>query len=179
MSEETFRRQGAPSSARKEVASLAVIELLANGAGCHVSDPRLDYNCVDTTLVSDEPHRYALPRFDIQAKASSSKSKVRRLKNGDYSFQLEADDYAVLRQPRITPVKFVLMILPRGVDVPRLKSRGGRWSMDGIMLWSDPRDWAPLRPGQKSGTVRLRVEDEFSEEYIRSELKKLGDGGAA
>ncbi|MFF2813446.1 DUF4365 domain-containing protein [Streptomyces sp. NPDC058000] len=156
MGEETYRRRGAPSSARKEVASLAVIELLANGAGCYLSDPRLDYNCVDTTVVSSEPHRYALPRFDLQAKASSSELKVRRLKDGDYSFQLEADDYNELRRLRIIPVKFVLMILPAGVDVPRLKSQGEGWSMDGIMLWSDPRDWPSLRLGQKSGTVRLR-----------------------
>ncbi|MFE7301820.1 hypothetical protein [Streptomyces sp. NPDC057579] len=121
MGEETYRRRGAPSSARKEVASLAVIELLANGAGCYLSDPRLDYNCVDTTVVSSEPHRYALPRSDLQAKASSSELKVRRLKDGDYSFQLEADDYNELRRLRIIPVKFVLMILPAGVDVPSIQ----------------------------------------------------------
>ncbi|MFD9303761.1 DUF4365 domain-containing protein [Streptomyces sp. NPDC060048] len=179
MGEEPIRHTGAPASARKEVASKAVLELIVNDAGCHLSDPRLDYNCVDTTVVSDEPHRYALPRFDVQLKASSSEHRVRRLADGDFSMQLDARSHWELRRDRMTPVKFILLLLPTGVEVPRLIRVGDRYTLDGIMLLSDPRTWDPLEPDQKSGTVRFRLEDEFTEEYVRSEMKRIGDGGRA
>ncbi|MFE7092957.1 DUF4365 domain-containing protein [Streptomyces erythrochromogenes] len=177
MGEETIRRTGAPSSSQKEVASRAVLELIVNAAGCFLSDPRIDYNCVDATVVSAEPHPYALPRFDVQLKASSSKLLVRQRANGDFSMQLDARSHGELRRPRLTPVKLVLLLLPTGVEVPRLICAGDKLILDGIMLQSDPRSWDPLAPGQKSGTVHFKREDEFTEEYVRSEMKRLGDGG--
>ncbi|MEU9420422.1 DUF4365 domain-containing protein [Streptomyces sp. NPDC048272] len=179
MGEESSRHTGAPSSSQKEIASKAVLELIVNAAGCHLSDPRIDYNCVDTTVVSTEPHRYALPRFDVQLKASSSELRVRRRSDGGYSMQLDARSHWELRRPRITPIKLVLLRLPAGVEVPRLISVGNKLILDGIMLHSDPRTWDPLEADQKSGTVRFKSEDEFTEEYVRSEMKRIGDGGRA
>ncbi len=177
VSEDSLRRQGVPASALKERVSYLTLGLLATGAGCVLSDPQLDYDCLDVTISGSGPHRRRRPRFDVQIKASSIGGAVRALSGGDFAISLPRDQYEDLRAPAYLPIKLVAHIFPRGTEIPQVVTHSDRMVLDGIMLRSDPREWLPLRSGQESGTVRLRREDVFDIEYIRSEIKSLGDGG--
>ncbi|MET9744715.1 DUF4365 domain-containing protein [Streptomyces ardesiacus] len=117
------------------------------------------------------------PRFDVQLKSTSSEHTARLLKNGDYAITLPAAQYQELRRPGYVPARLVVLILPTGVDVPQVRSEDGRLVLDGIMLWSDPGTWEALPPGQQSGTVVLKRENEFTAEYIRDLIKIEGNGG--
>ncbi|MEU0953966.1 hypothetical protein ABZ353_16725 [Streptomyces niveus] len=177
MSEEGLRRLGLPGSALKERVSYLTLGLLATGAGCFLSDPQLDYECLDVTIIGSGPHQRRRPRFDVQIKASSVGGAVRALAGGDFAISLPRAQYEHLRAPAFLPIKFVAHIFPRGTDIPQVITEGDRMVLDGIMLRSDPHDWRPLPSGQESGTVHLRREDVFDSEYIQSEIKILGDGG--
>ncbi|MFF2201149.1 hypothetical protein [Streptomyces sp. NPDC058145] len=177
MSEEGLRRLGAPGSALKERVSYLTLGLLATGAGCFLSDPQLDYDCLDVTIIGSGPHRRRRPRFDVQIKASSVGGTVRALAGGDFAISLPRHQYENLRAPAFLPIKFVAHIFPRGTEIPQFVTEGDRMTLDGIMLMSDPREWRPLPDGQESGTVHLRRDRLFDSEYIKSEIKVLGDGG--
>ncbi|MCQ8190618.1 hypothetical protein [Streptomyces rugosispiralis] len=177
MSEEDLRRRGLPASALKERVSYMTLGLLAAGAGCFLSDPQLDYDCLDVTVIGSGPHQRRRPRFDVQIKASSVGGAARARAGGDFSISLPRDQYENLRAPAFLPIKFVAHIFPRGTEIPRVVTQGDRMMLDGIMLRSDPREWRPLPSGQESGAVHLRREDVFDIEYIKSEIKILGDGG--
>ncbi|MFF9557050.1 hypothetical protein ACF1DY_14690 [Streptomyces albus] len=177
MSEEGLRRLGLPDSALKERVSYLTLGLLATGAGCFLSDPQLDYDCLDVTITGSGPYPRRRPRFDVQIKASSIGGAVRALASGDFAISLPRDQYENLRAPAFLPIMFVAHIFPRGTDIPQIVAEGDRMVLDGIMLRSDPRDWRPLPSRQESGTVHLRREDVFDSEYIESEIKVLGDGG--
>lgn len=172
-----FRRAGIPASAHKERASYHVLGLVANSAGCQLQDPQLDYDCLDTTVLGSGPHSRRGPRFDVQLKCTSSVHTARPLANGDYSMNLPADQYLKLRAPGYVPVRLVAMILPEGVEVPQVRNDGTFWALDGFMLWSDPEDWPALEPGRKFGRVILPRENEFTPEYVRDLIKRLGNGG--
>lgn len=177
MSEEDLRRWGVPVSALKERVSYMTLGLFATGAGCYLSDPQLDYDCLDVTINGSGEHRRRRPRFDVQIKASTVGGAVRLHTDGDYAISLPRDQYEKLRAPAFLPIKFVTHIFPRGTEVPQLVTEAERMILDGIMLRADPREWDPLPSGQESGTVHLRREDVFDSEYIKSEIKYLGDGG--
>ncbi|MFD9217376.1 hypothetical protein ACFVY9_30610 [Streptomyces sp. NPDC059544] len=129
------------------------------------------------TITGSGPHQRRRPRFDVQIKASSVGGAVRALSGGDFAISLPRAQYEDLRAPAFLPMKFVAHIFPRGTEVPQVVTQGDRMVLDGIMLRSDPREWRPLSSGQESGTVHLRRVDVFDIEYIRSEIKILGDGG--
>ncbi|MET8507126.1 hypothetical protein ABZV60_21065 [Streptomyces sp. NPDC004787] len=177
MSEEGLRRRGVPASALKERVSYLTLGLLATGAGCVLSDPQLDYDCLDVTITGSGPHQRRRPRFDVQIKASSVGGAVRALAGGNFAISLPRDQYEDLRAPAFLPIKFVAHIFPPGTEIPQVITQDDRMVLDGIMLRSDPREWHPLPSGQESGTVHLRREDVFDIEYIKSEIKILGDGG--
>ncbi|TJZ99710.1 DUF4365 domain-containing protein [Actinacidiphila oryziradicis] len=178
MSGHVSRHAGIPPEAHKERASYYTLGLIANAAGCYLSDPHLDFDCIDTTVVASGA-RFRRWRFDVQLKCSSSDNTVRRLVSGDYSMSLPAGQYDLLRLPGSpVPMRFVVLILPTGVQIPPFDPEGDSMRLDGIMLWSDPGEWPALPPGQESGRVILRREDEFTAEYIRNEMKMLSDGGA-
>ncbi|MGV9791257.1 hypothetical protein [Streptomyces sp. NPDC003435] len=177
MSEEDLRRRGLPVSALKERVSYLTLGLVATSAGCFLSDPQLDYDCLDVTINGSGPYQRRRPRFDVQIKASSVGGAVRALAEGDFSISLPRDQYENLRAPAFLPIKFVAHIFPQGTEIPQVVTQGDRMMLDGIMLRSDPRQWRPLPSEQESGTVRLRREDVFDIEYIKSEIKILGDGG--
>ncbi|GAA0455481.1 DUF4365 domain-containing protein [Streptomyces stramineus] len=177
MSEEVFRRGGIPADAHKERASYHALALLANSAGCYLSSPELDYDCLDVTVIASGPRRVRRCRFDVQLKASSSRHTVRQYVNGDFSIRLPADQYEELRAVGVVPMRLVVLILPPGTDIPQFKTEPKSLRLDGIMLWSDPDGWPALAAGQRYGTVRLPRENEFTTEYIRSLMKILSDGG--
>ncbi|MGW0084458.1 DUF4365 domain-containing protein, partial [Streptomyces sp. NPDC003393] len=163
-----------PSADPQERSRLA---LIANAAGCCLSDPHLDYDCIDTTVMASGA-RYKRWRFDVQLKCSSSDKTIRLLANGDYSMSLPADQYDTLRAPGApVPMRLVVLVLPTGVQVPQFYADGDGLRLDGIMLWSDPDEWPALAPGQGSGRVILHRENEFTAEYIRDLMKMLSDGG--
>ncbi|QMU68290.1 DUF4365 domain-containing protein [Streptacidiphilus sp. P02-A3a] len=172
---------GLPLSAVKERVSMARLELVASAAGCSLSDPRVDYDGWDVTVVSHaEFLRYSGPRFDIQLKATSSESVARPLKNGDFSFTLDASTYRKLSDPkRYERALLVVLILPSRTGPAEWAVRHGQeLRSPGIMLWADPRDWdAELPPGRESVTVRLSRDDHFDPEFIRALMKEIGDGG--
>ncbi|MCU8591786.1 DUF4365 domain-containing protein [Streptomyces sp. A13(2022)] len=177
MDEAELRRAGIPASAHKERASYFALALLTNSASCQLQDPHLDYDCLDVTVLGSGPFPLRGPRFDVQLKSTSSEHTARLLKNGDYSITLPAAQYQELRRPGYVPARLVMLILPTGVDVPQVRSEDGRLVLDGIMLWSDPVTWEALPPGQQSGTVVLKRENEFTAEYIRDLIKIVGNGG--
>jgi hypothetical protein len=175
--EAEYRRAGIPASAHKERASYFTLGLLANGAGCQLQDPHLDYECIDVTILASGSFPVRAPRFDVQLKSTSSGHTARLLTNGDYSVKLPAEQYNTLRQPGFVPMRLVVLILAVGVDIPQVRSVEDRLVLDGIMLWSDPAGWDPLAAGKRSGTVVLRRENEFTTEYIKELVKILGNGG--
>ncbi|MFJ6931721.1 hypothetical protein ACIQUP_31035 [Streptomyces nigra] len=177
MSEEDLRRLGVPGTALKERVSYLTVGLLATGASCYLSDPQLDYDCLDVTIMGSGPHKRRRPRFDVQIKASSVGGAVRALVDGDFSISLPRDQYDELRAPSFDPIEFVVHIFPRGTVIPQVITQGERMVLDGIMLRSDPSTWPALPPSQDSGTVRLRRTDVFDIEYIKNKIKTLGDGG--
>lgn len=177
VSEEAFRRAGMTADAHKERASYHALALLANGAGCYLSDPQVDYDCLDVTVVASGPRQVRRCRFDVQLKASSSRYTVRELRNGDFAISLPADQYNELRTPGPVPMRLVVLVLPPDVQVPQFETESASMRLDGIMLWSDPDTWFPLAPNQRSGTVLLPLEDAFTTAYISSLMKTLSDGG--
>ncbi|MFJ9841681.1 DUF4365 domain-containing protein [Kitasatospora sp. NPDC101155] len=172
---------GLPLSAAKERVSVARLELVASAAGCSLSDPRVDYDGWDVTVVSHaEFQQFFGPRFDVQLKSTSSESVARPLKNGDFAFTLDAPTYRKLSNPkRYDRALLVVLILPSGTGPAEWAVRDGHeLRSPGIMLWADPRDWdTELPTGQESVTVRLSRDNHFDPEFIQTLMKEIGDGG--
>ncbi|MFE4801190.1 DUF4365 domain-containing protein [Streptomyces sp. NPDC056708] len=105
------------ADAHKERASYHALGLPANGAGCYLSDPQADYDCLDATVVASGPRRVRRCRFDVQLKASSSRHTVRELRNGDFTISLPADQYNELRAPGPVPMRLVVLILPPDAEI--------------------------------------------------------------
>lgn len=152
---------------RKSRFSLAWIEAVAAVAGYHLSEPSVDEDSIDGTLVGREGRR---PRLEFQAKATAASA----LADEHLLFDLPVKNYNDLRLETLVPRVLIV------VHVPQAESEWLQQSQAGLLLrhcgyWLSLLGM-PETANQGTVRVRLPLANRFEPAALRELMSRCERG---
>lgn len=169
----TLPADSLPVSELKQQMSYAYLHMVVSAAGCHLLDPKADYDGVDVLVQSSCDYvEMPLPAFDVQLKCTSQ--QIRR--GGHLSWPLEKKKYMKLSGRRSRPAFICVLVVPERPEI-WLKHSEKDLLTESVMYWKFGRELPPFNDAQGTQTVALSPDNKMTAETVLEIMAEIGKGG--